>query len=126
MSTAAEGYKGGVSPRFIPPWVDGSRQVGTGGGGTRGGRKLRRCLKVSEDQARQTEAASEASFHAKERQMKRQGREEEEGGGRMRRLAKDSKELDAQRQPGRVGGRLEGDSTVRGTCSRREHLLPPP
>lgn len=54
--------------------------------GTGGGRKLRRCLKVSEDQA------EAASFHTKERQRKPRWRREVEEGyahGRQRTAGRD-------------------------------------
>lgn len=65
-------------------------------------------MKVSDDQKRQTEAASEASFQDTEITWM------------------DNKEQEVQGQPGRMSPRVEDDSTVRGTCSRLEHLLPPP
>lgn len=55
-------------------WIDHDRWGLGGSVGTRGARKLRRCLKVTEDQERQTEAASEAKY----RQMKQGWRRDTE------------------------------------------------
>lgn len=64
-----------------------------------------------------------SSFHAKKREMKQTWRGEvEEGYGDFA----DGQEQEVECEPGRTGPRAEDDSTVRGTCSRLERLLPPP
>lgn len=120
MSKVTERHEGGCFFFFIRDYSSWAGLMKTGGAcegdhvGTGGARKLRRCLKLGEDQERQTEAASEASFH--------QAKVEKADGGGTRRRA------DGQTRAGRarMSPRTEDGSTVRGTCSRLETLLPPP